>query len=163
MILGFDTDLALKLGLGFVLLGGLFWVSWIDYKTYRLPDKYTLPLIALGCLANGFVWNHGLASLIGAAAGYGFFVAIEIVFKTLRGKDGLGRGDAKLLAVGGAWCTWSALPYIVLIASVIGILAVLRRGTSALRKDTYIPFGPALSLAIAIVWIAIQTGYILIL
>jgi len=49
----------------------------------------------------------------------------EYAFKTLRGKDGLGRGDAKLLAAGGAWCGWMGLPFIVLIASGFGLLAAL--------------------------------------
>jgi len=64
-------------------------------------------------------------ALIGAALGYSVFVAIAFAFKKLRGVDGLGRGDAKLLAAGGAWVTWSGLPQIVLIASLLGIAFAL--------------------------------------
>jgi len=53
------------------------------------------------------------------------FVLIELTYRRLRGQDGLGRGDAKLLAAGGAWCGWSGLPLIVLISSALALIAAV--------------------------------------
>ena len=74
-----------------------------------------------------------------------------MAFKKLRGKDGLGRGDAKLLAGGGAWCGWMGLPFIVLIGSGMGLVAAL---FPSVRNQKRIPFGPFLALGILIVWLA---------
>lgn len=140
-----------------ILLGVLARLAWIDFKTYRLPNALTLPLILIGLLQSNILSHSLIASLIGAALGYGVFLAIELGFKSLRKIDGLGRGDAKLLAAGGAWCGWAGLPFIVLIASGAGLIYALlmpKEEDAALRKDTLIPFGPFLALAIALVWLA---------
>lgn len=138
----------LLLGVG--LLTALLFLAWTDLKTFRLPDKITLPLIGLGILQAYLISDIG-ASLIGAALGYASFVLIERGFKALRGKDGLGRGDAKLLAAGGAWCGWSGLPLIVLIASGAGLLLAL---SPKYREMGHIPFGPCLAFGIFMVWAA---------
>ena len=138
---------------GLVLLGTLIVLSWTDIKQYRLPDKFTFPLIALG-LAEGFLEGDLKARLIGMALGYLAFLSIEYGFKALRGKDGLGRGDAKLLAAGGAWCGWMGLPFIVLIASGFGLLAALMPSVRRSAENGRIPFGPFLALGIFMVWAA---------
>lgn len=130
------------------MFAALIYLSWIDFKTFRLPDKVTLPLISLGIL-QAYLLSDIRASLIGATIGYLAFVLIERSFKKLRGKDGLGRGDAKLLAAGGAWCGWSGLPLIVLIASGTGLLLAL---LPKYRKIGRIPFGPCLAFSIFMVW-----------
>lgn len=134
---------------GVSLLGFLTALSWIDFKSFRLPNNLTLPLIGLGLL-HAFVltqeiWPYAL----GAALGYLAFVAIEYVYKNLRKTEGLGRGDAKLLAAGGAWCAWSGLPLIVLIASFVGLILALMPKYRAMGR---IPFGPCLAFAIFMVW-----------
>jgi len=138
----------------------LFSLSYIDLKHYRLPDKLTFPLIIAG-LVQAYVIGLPLQNhLIGAAVGYLAFVAIEKGFLKLRGYHGLGRGDAKLLAGGGAWCGWFGLPYIVLMASLAG-LSLLLAGmlTGRVKKQNAaqqaIPFGPFLAVAIFIVWAAL--------
>jgi len=137
---------------GGVLLAFLLSLSWSDYKTFRLPDKLTLPLIPLGVLQAYLLTSNVKASLIGSIIGYCAFLIIEYAFKALRGKDGLGRGDAKLLAAGGAWCGWSGLPLIVLIASGAGLLlAILPK----YRDVGRIPFGPCLAFGIFMVWTAV--------
>lgn len=128
-------------------------LSWTDIKHYRLPDKFTFPLIALGLL-QGYMVEELRARLIGMALGYLAFLGIEYGFKALRGKDGLGRGDAKLLAAGGAWCGWMALPFIVLIASGFGLLAALLPSVRKSTDNGHIPFGPFLALGIFMVWAA---------
>lgn len=138
---------------GLCLLVVLLALSWIDIKKFRLPDYLTLPLAGLG-LVQAYLAGFFGPALIGMAAGYLVFVAIEIIFKYIRQKDGLGRGDAKLLAAGGAWVGWMYLPFIVLIASGLGLVAAL---FPSIRKKTdtgHIPFGPFLALAIFIVWVA---------
>jgi len=136
---------------GLALLAVLLLLSWTDIKSYRLPDKLTFSLMGLG-LIEGFISNILTERLIGMAIGYLVFVGIEYSFKALRGKDGLGRGDAKLLAAGGAWCGWMGLPFIVLIASCFGILAALMPSVRKSTENDRIPFGPFLALGIFMVW-----------
>ncbi|HHL43626.1 MAG TPA: prepilin peptidase [Hellea balneolensis] len=149
------------MGANILLFVTLCVLSWIDLKTFRLPDVLTLPLTGLGILVNGLLWGHWLPAVIGALAGYIFFLAIELSFKKIRGQDGLGRGDAKLLAAGGAWCTWSALPYIILMASVLGIIAAIFSGKMKTPTMSHIAFGPYLAIGIFTVWVAIRAGYII--
>ena len=146
--MAFDP-ITILLGLG--LLSVLVHLSWTDIKSYRLPDKLTFPLMGLG-LIQGYIAGLFPERLIGMVLGYLVFVGIEYSFKALRGKDGLGRGDAKLLAAGGAWCGWMGLPFIVLIASCLGILAALMPSVRKSTENDRIPFGPFLALGIFMVW-----------
>ena len=143
-----------EIGIYLLFGGGLFALllslAWTDFKTFRLPNKLSFPLIALG-FVQSFLLSDFQASILGAVIGYLVFVAIEKGFKTLRGKEGLGRGDAKLLAAGGAWCGWSGLPLIVLIGSLIGIILALM---PKYRDSGRIPFGPCLAFGIFMVWSA---------
>ena len=139
--------------IGIVLLVFLLALSWIDIKTYRLPNPLTFSLIALGML-QGWMIGDWQASLIGTVVGYTAFVAIELTFKKLRGVDGLGRGDAKLLAAGGAWCGWMGLPFIILIASGSALVAMLFPSFNRRLVDKKIPFGSFLAFGIALVWMA---------
>ena len=144
-----------------ILAGLLVALSVIDLKTFRLPNVLTFTLIGTGLLqalimfGRNFdsVWEGLPSHLIGAVAGYLIFVLIEVTFKKLRGVDGLGRGDAKLLAGGGAWCGWMALPFIIFIGSFMGLVAAL---FPSFRKKGRIPFGPFLALGIFSVWIALN-------
>lgn len=136
---------------GTVLLLALAGLSWIDARTQRLPNLVTYPLVAMG-----LVWAFGTQPdlyphLLGAALGYGAFWAVEIAYRLIRKRDGLGRGDAKLLAAGGAWCGVYALPTIVLVGSLAALVFVWPRRAQA---DLRIAFGPFLAVAIAAVWLA---------
>jgi len=134
-----------------ILISLLMALSVIDLKTFRLPNVLTFTLIGTGLL-DGWLYSGELRDkLIGAAAGYAVFVAVEIAYKSARQLDGLGRGDAKLLAGGGAWCGWMGLPFIVLIGSAMGLVAAL---FPSVREKSRIPFGPFLALGILIVWFA---------
>ena len=135
-----------------VLMFFLIALSWIDYKTYRLPNKLTFPLMLIGLL-NGYITNKAIDSFIGLTLGYLIFFSLESFYKVIKNKDAIGRGDAKLLAVGGAWCGWVGLPYIILIASRSGLIAVLFFKKYLLKSNGHIPFGPFLALGITIVWI----------
>lgn len=137
-----------------VLLGLL---TYYDIKYFRLPNILTLLLVCTG-LGHAF-WLHLPLQdhLIGAAIGYVSFVVIETGFLKLRGYPGLGRGDAKLLAGGGAWTGWFGLPFIVLMASLTGLsLLFLALLSGRLKRENMkklaLPFGPFLSAAIFLVW-----------
>ena len=136
----------------FILIFFLIALSWIDYRTYRLPNKLTFPLMLFGLL-NGYITNKAIESFIGLILGYLIFFSLEHFYKVIKNKDAIGRGDAKLLAVGGAWCGWIGLPYIILIASSTGLIAVLLFKKYLLKSNGHIPFGPFLALGIALVWI----------
>ena len=138
---------------GLLLLGGLATLTWTDIQSFRLPDKLTFPLMGMG-LIYSYLMGDIIDSVIGLGLGYGVFVMIEYAFKRLRGKDGLGRGDAKLLAAGGAWCGWMGLPFIVLIASGFGLMAALMPSIRKSAENGRIPFGPFLALGIFMVWTA---------
>ena len=142
---------------GAVLAGLLLTLSYVDLREFRLPDVLTFPLIILGFVQSHFTADL-TASLIGAAIGYAAFVGIAAAFKKIRGIDGLGRGDAKLLAAGGAWTGWTGLPLIVLTASVLGICVALLMPRFTTKKTgvpaDWIPFGPCLAVGIFAVWAA---------
>jgi leader peptidase (prepilin peptidase) / N-methyltransferase len=137
----------------------LLCLAWIDARTQRLPDALTLPLAASGlvaaaCFDNGAILNH----LIGAGAGFAGFWLLAIAYRHLRRRDGLGLGDAKLLAGLGAWLSWEGLPTVVFLGAAIAIALTLGRilisGKAAQATSRQrIAFGPALALAGWIVWL----------
>lgn len=148
---------------GLMLVAALFgWAllfgALVDLRTRLLPDEITLGLIATG-LVYGF-WQHqalglGLAAS-GAIIGFGVFFLIAKAYTWLRGREGLGMGDAKLLAAGGAWSGPYFLSWIVLFAAMLAIIGVIIhshiRGQK-LSPTTAVSFGPALAVAIYLVWL----------
>ena len=124
-------------------------LAWIDWDHLRLPDALTLPLLALGLFATWALDPEAAADHAAAAAlAYLAFRGVALAYRLLRGREGLGQGDAKLLAASGAWVGFAGLPSVVLYAALIALattlLQRLRRRTAA---DTPIPFGPYLALA----------------
>jgi leader peptidase (prepilin peptidase)/N-methyltransferase len=135
-----------------VLLWSLIALTFIDFDTQLLPDGLTLPLLWGGLVVNLFELFVPLrTSVIGAIAGYLALWIVYWLFKLIRGKEGMGYGDFKLLAALGAWMGWQMLPFIVLLSSVvgavIGIMLIVFKG-----RDHNIPlaFGPYLAIAGAI-------------
>lgn len=149
-----DMATVSEIAAGVLLLAALAALAIIDWRTYRLPDAITLPLIAAGLGAAFLLGEPVMLHLAGAAFGYLAFVAIELSYKRLRGRDGLGRGDAKLLAAGGAWCSVAALPVIVLIASFTALccVLVLRLAGRNMDATSLLAFGPFLAFAIGLTW-----------
>jgi leader peptidase (prepilin peptidase) / N-methyltransferase len=141
-------------GAACLLLWSLVALTFIDFDTQLLPDNITLPLAWAGLVANvaGLVPGVSLRdAVIGAIAGYLALWSVYWLFKLIRGKEGMGYGDFKLLAALGAWLGWQMLPLIVLLSSVvgalIGIALVVFKG-----RDHQIPlaFGPYLAIGGAI-------------
>jgi leader peptidase (prepilin peptidase)/N-methyltransferase len=132
-----------------VLVWALLALTMIDADTQLLPDQITLPLLWIGLLLNlAGVFVALPDAVIGAAAGYLVLWTAYWLFRLLRGKEGMGFGDFKLMAALGAWFGWQALPALVLLSSVAGVLFGL--ANIALRRqerDTPFPFGPFIALA----------------
>ena len=113
-----------------LLTWGLVAMSMIDIDHQLLPDSLVLPLLWLGLILNNFGLFVSLESALwGAVAGYLSLWSVYWLFKLVTGKEGMGYGDFKLLAMLGAWGGWQVLPLTILLSSVVG--AVL--GTILLR------------------------------
>ena len=138
-----------------LLLGILAWLSYVDWKTYRLPNILTKPLIALGLIFNLSLSLDAYTYLLGAILGYAIFWTIETAYRLIKKREGLGRGDAKLLAAGGAWCGALALPFIILIASSAGLIYIFSK-PKAERATLKLAFGPFLAAGIAITFLALK-------
>jgi leader peptidase (prepilin peptidase) / N-methyltransferase len=139
-----------------MLTWALIALTMIDVDEQLLPDIITLPLLWLGLLFNLFGTFASLPdAVIGAMAGYMSLWSVFWAFKLVTGKDGMGYGDFKLLAVLGAWLGWQALPMIILLSSVVGmVIGVALMIAQQRGKDIPMPFGPYLAVAgwIALLW-----------
>ncbi|MGE6650962.1 prepilin peptidase [Shewanella colwelliana] len=139
-----------------VLTFGLIALTGIDLDEMLLPDQITLPLLWLGLLINlNGTFTSPTEAIIGAAAGYMSLWSVFWGFKLLTGKEGMGYGDFKLLAVFGAWFGWQLLPLIILLSSVVGaVVGLLLIVNKRINSGNPIPFGPYIALAgwIAMIW-----------
>ncbi len=158
---GFGWPLPAALGLSWALLV----LAVIDIDHQILPDAITLPVMWAGLLLSlGAVFVSPTASIVGAAAGYLALWGVYQGFRLLTGKEGMGYGDFKLLALLGAWLGWQVLPGIILISSLAG--AVLGSLWLVLRRrggQVPIPYGPYLAIGgwIMLMWGgAINAGYL---
>ena len=132
-------------------------LTGIDLDEMLLPDQMTLPLLWLGLIIN---LNHTFASptdaIIGAVVGYLSLWSIFWLFKIITGKEGMGYGDFKLLAVFGAWLGWQMLPLVILLSSLVGaVVGVTMIVSKRLKQGNPIPFGPYIAAA---GWIALLFG-----
>lgn len=141
---------------GCVLGWTLLVLAWIDVEHMMLPDVLTLPLTLAGLGAALLLDPQDVADrALGAMAGYLVFRAVAAGYRAWRGQDGLGGGDAKLLAAAGAWLGWQALPLVVLEASLAGIAAALIAHLLGRRisRTTALPFGPFIAAAVWLVFL----------
>jgi leader peptidase (prepilin peptidase)/N-methyltransferase len=134
----------------------LLTAAWIDMHTMLLPDTLTLPLLLAGLMQTALtdparLTDHALA----AALGYLLLFGVAWTYRRLRGRDGLGLGDAKLLAAIGAWTGLDGLPAVLLLAACLGLCAaaVARCLGKTVTASTAIPFGPFLALAGWLIWL----------
>ena len=138
--------------LTFVLIA----LTGIDLDEMLLPDQMTLPLLWLGLLINlNHTFTNPTDAIIGAAVGYLSLWSIFWLFKLLTGKEGMGYGDFKLLAVFGAWLGWQMLPLVILLSSLVGALVgITLIVTKRNQLANPIPFGPYIAAAgwIALIW-----------
>ncbi len=146
---------AVKFGVTIQTMAGLL-ITWslvaltvIDFKETLLPDDITLPVMWFGLVASLIpVFVSPQEAIVGAAIGYLSLWSVYHLFKNVTGKEGMGYGDFKLMALFGAWFGWQAIPGIILLSSVVGAIVgislVLALGRD---KNIPIPFGPYLAAA----------------
>ena len=136
----------------------LAYVAYVDFRTFRIPDAITFRLIAGGLLFNLFLdirFCSPQEAILGTTIGFGFFWGLNWLYRYFKGRDGLGMGDAKLLAALGAWLGWQALPGIVLLSALSGLLGgVIWLYWQKQGRTQAFPFGPFLAFAgiIYLIW-----------
>ena len=132
---------------GFV--GVMAWLSVVDVRIRRLPDRIVLPTLWAGLILNAaFSLTAGPAeAVLGAAGGYVVLRALALAWSLRRPDMAFGGGDLKMAAMIGAWMGASALPVVLGVAFVAGSLAaipMLLAGRCGMADE--VPFGPALAL-----------------
>lgn len=140
-----------------VLAATLATLTVIDLATFRLPDRLTLPLVASG-LGLPLLFPTGPDIVWRALAGLGAFLVLAAVcegYLRLRGRAGLGLGDAKLFAAAGTWLGVEPLPTALLVACLTALAAV---GIQCLKDRTFdtkqhIAFGPFLAIGFWLCWL----------
>jgi leader peptidase (prepilin peptidase)/N-methyltransferase len=145
---------------GCILGWALLALAWIDWQHMILPDALTLPLVVLGLGATwwldpGAIADHGIA----AAFGYLALRGLAILYRRIRGRHGLGEGDAKLLAAAGAWVGLASLSYVLVGGALLTLAAVTAKSVwtrQPIRSSTRLPLGTGLCLALWIVWLYVR-------
>jgi leader peptidase (prepilin peptidase) / N-methyltransferase len=136
------TLLLIILALSFII------IFFIDLKHFMIPNILTFPLMILGFVKSfdpnlDSLFPNYINSLIGGLFGYGIIWLIIFFYKILRNKEGMGLGDAKLLAVIGFWFGWVALPFVIFSSSIVALIYVLPSLINKSKKlSSEIPFGP---------------------
>ena len=130
-------------------------IFFIDLHHFIIPDQLTYPLMVIGFaksfyqIDNFFLFPNYINSLIGGICGYFIIWLIIFLYKKIRNKEGMGLGDAKLLAAIGFWFGWISLPFILFFSSFIALMATL---PSLIKKrknlSSQIPFGPFIVLGV---------------
>lgn len=142
--------------LAFAFLCALIVITFIDFDHQIIPDAISLPGIGVGFAAALILGSPSwTASLAGILLGGGLLWGVAEGYHWLTGREGMGGGDIKLLAMIGAFLGWQAVPVTLMIASLtgtaigIGLMLVRRRD-----RRTAIPFGPFLAVgaACALFW-----------
>jgi leader peptidase (prepilin peptidase)/N-methyltransferase len=149
VVVGWHFGVSLQTLAALLLSWCLIAASGIDIGHKLLPDNITLPLLWLGILLSLFdVFVSLEESVLGAMIGYLSLWSVFMLFKLFTGKEGMGYGDFKLLAMLGAWLGWKPLLVVILTSSMVG--AIVGISMILLKKndrDTQIPFGPYLAAA----------------
>jgi leader peptidase (prepilin peptidase)/N-methyltransferase len=149
VIVGWKFGVSLQTAAALFMTWCLIAASGIDIGHKLLPDSITLPLLWLGILLSLFnVFVDLETSVIGTMAGYMSLWSVFILFKIVTGKEGMGHGDFKLLAMIGAWLGWKPLLVVILTSSVVGaIVGISMIVLKITERGTQIPFGPYLAAA----------------
>ena len=148
LLLFMKYGLSPSYGVMFLFCAALIVITFIDFDHQIIPDELSLPGIVLGFISSFFLPEPGwISSLLGAVAGWGSLALIFYGYLWLTGREGMGGGDAKLLAMMGAFLGLQAIPFIIFASSLVGTVAGLSI-MAVQRKDRHlaIPFGPYLAL-----------------
>jgi len=131
-----------------VLFSALLVITYIDLSHQIIPNVITLPGITLGLLCAATILPVGLLdSVLGALLGYGIPWGLANAYLLLRGRQGMGLGDAKLLAMIGAFLGWKPMLLTVMVGSAVGsVVGLVLIALKRVQRDQYLPFGPFLAL-----------------
>jgi len=150
------TVLFMMLSISFLI------IFFIDLEHFIIPNVLTFPMMIVGFLKSfdpnlPYLFPNYINSLIGGLFGYGVIWSIIYFYKQLRKKEGMGLGDAKLLAVVGFWFGWISIPFVLFLSSVLALLWVAPDLIKKSKKLTsQIPFGPYIILASILFFISKQ-------
>ena len=128
-------------------------IFFIDLKHYIIPDILTFPMMVLGFVKSfdpnlNPIFPNYINSLIGGLFGYGIIWLLILFYKKIRNKEGMGLGDAKILAVVGFWFGWVSIPFVIFLSSTIALIVVIPDLLKKKKKLTsQIPFGPYIIIA----------------
>ncbi len=156
VVVSYKFGMNLELSFALLITWVLILQAGIDHQESLIPDEITLPILWFGLIINSCnVFVNLQEAVIGAVVGYLVFWVVYWLFKIITGKDGIGQGDFKLIAMLGAWFGYKALPLIILLSTTMGslvggMLILLKK----LDKNSPMPFGPYLAMAgwIAMLW-----------
>lgn len=141
---------------GFALGVSLLALSVIDRRHQVLPDEIALPLIPAGLAVAWWIEPASLLShTVGAVSGFLLIMVVRWIYARVRGREGIGIGDAKLMAAAGAWVSLDGLPSVLLLAAGVALVFSLVEAT---RKREFLPqqalaFGPYIALGVWTVWL----------
>jgi leader peptidase (prepilin peptidase)/N-methyltransferase len=156
------TILLMILSLSFLI------IFFIDLKHFIIPNSITFSMMALGFIKSfdpnlNSIFPNYINSLIGGLFGYGVIFSIIFFYKQIRKKEGMGLGDAKLLAVIGFWFGWIAIPFVLFLSSIFALVSVIPDLIKKNKKMTsQIPFGPYIILA-TIFYLVFKNNFISII
>jgi leader peptidase (prepilin peptidase)/N-methyltransferase len=153
VLMAFIYGVEVQLIAACLLVWFLIVITWIDLDTYLIPDQLSLTLLWLGLFFSLFEFSVSPAvAIIGSLVGYLSLWLLFHVFKLFTGKEGMGYGDFKLLAAGGAWLGFEPLIVVLFVSSVSGLTIALIQ--LIMRKGQQkIPFGPYLSIGIFVAYV----------
>ncbi|WP_456431389.1 prepilin peptidase [Thermosulfuriphilus sp.] len=139
----------------FLFISALVVVTFVDLHHQIIPDEVSLSGIIVGLLASVLRSDLSLIdSALGVIVGGGILWLVAFVYQRLTGREGMGGGDIKLLAMIGAFLGWKAIPFVIflsaLVGSLVGILLMLFKRGATIKLA--IPYGPFLSLG-ALIWV----------
>ena len=144
-------------------------IFFIDLKHFIIPNVLTFPLMVIGFLKsfdpnlNQTIFPNYINSLIGGLFGYLIIWSIIFLYKNIRKKEGMGLGDAKLMAVIGFWFGWISIPFTIFISSTVALIIIIPSLINQSKKmSSEIPFGPYIIIGcILYVTFANQIKYLL--
>ena len=124
-------------------------IFFIDLKHFIIPNELTFPLMVIGFIKsfdphlNQMIFPNYINSLIGGLFGYSIIWLIIFLYKKIRNKEGMGLGDAKLMAAVGFWFGWASIPFVIFISSVVALVIVIPSLVNKTKSmKAQIPFGP---------------------
>ena len=144
-------------------------IFFIDLKHFIIPNELTFPLMIIGFIKsfdpnlNKAIFPNYINSLIGGFVGYSIIWLIIYFYKKIRKKEGMGLGDAKLMAAIGFWFGWVSIPIVIFISSFVALIfAVPSLIKKSLQMSSEIPFGPYIIIGCVLyVTFANQIKYLL--